>query len=73
MGRIDEAIASGEIANRLNANLGPGAAFNLGMAYILKARYADAIKLVELASARYRAIPPRLHPGGRLRRKRTVR
>ena len=57
MGRIDEAIASGETANRLNANLGPGAAFNLGMAYILKARYADAIKLVELASARYRGNP----------------
>lgn len=53
IGRIDEAIVSGEIANRLNANLGPGAAFNLGMAYLLKARYADAIKLVELASARY--------------------
>ena len=54
---FDEAIASGETANRLNANLGPGAAFNLGMAYILKARYADAIKLVELASARYRGNP----------------
>jgi class 3 adenylate cyclase/TolB-like protein/Tfp pilus assembly protein PilF len=57
VGRIDDAIVSGEIANRLNANLGPGAAFNLGMAYLLKARYADAIKLVELASARYPGHP----------------
>ena len=44
-------------SNRLNANLGPGAAFNLAMAYLLKARYADAIKLVELASARYPGHP----------------
>lgn len=57
IGRIDDAIVAGEVANRLNANLGPGAAFNLAMVYLLKARYADAIKLVELASARYPGHP----------------
>jgi adenylate cyclase len=56
-GRIDEAIAAAETANRLNANLGPESALNLGIAYLLKRRYADAIKLLEVARIRYPAYP----------------
>ena len=56
-GRIDEAIAAAETANRLNASLGPETALNLGIAYLLKRRYADAIKLLEVARIRYPAYP----------------
>jgi adenylate cyclase len=56
-GRTDEAIAAAETANRLNANLGPESALNLGIAYLLKRRYADAIKLLEVARIRYPAHP----------------
>jgi adenylate cyclase len=56
-GRIDEAIAAAETANRLNANLGPESALNLGIAYLLKRRYADAVKLLEVARIRYPAYP----------------
>ena len=46
-GRIEEAIATAEIANRLNPNIGPEAALNLGIAYLLSGRYADAVRLLE--------------------------
>jgi len=56
-GRIDDAITAGETANRLNANLGPESALNLGIAYLVKRRYADAVKLLEVARIRYPAYP----------------
>jgi tetratricopeptide (TPR) repeat protein len=56
-GRIEDAIAAGEVANRLNNNLGPEAAFNLGLAYLLSRRYLDAIRLLEAARARHPAYP----------------
>jgi tetratricopeptide (TPR) repeat protein len=56
-GRIDEAIAAAELAYRLNSNLGPEAAFNLGLAYLLSRRYPDAIKLLEAARIRHPTYP----------------
>ena len=56
-GRIDEAIAAGEFAIRLNANIGPEAALNLGLAYLLSRRYADAVKLLEAARVRHPVYP----------------
>jgi len=56
-GQIDESIAAGELAGRLNGNLGPEPALNLGLAYMLKGRYADAVKLLEAARTRYPAYP----------------
>jgi len=38
VGQIDESIAAGELAGRLNGNLGPEPALNLGLAYMLKGR-----------------------------------
>ena len=38
-GRIDESIAAAELAMRLNVNIGPEAALNLGLAYLLARRY----------------------------------
>jgi len=54
-GQIDESIAAGELAGRLNGNLGPEPALNLGLAYMLKHRYADAVVLLEAARTRYPA------------------
>lgn len=56
-GRADEAIAAAESAMRLNANIGPEAALDLGLAYLLAGRYADAVKLLEAVRARYPAHP----------------
>ncbi len=55
-GRIEESIATAEIALRLNPNIGPEAALNLGIAYLLKGRYADAVKLLEAVRAAFRPI-----------------
>ncbi len=52
-GQIDEAIAAGELAGRLNGNLGPEPALNLGIAYMLKGRYGDAVKVLEAGRVRY--------------------
>jgi adenylate cyclase len=56
-GRIDESIATAEIANRLNPNVGPEAALNLGIAYLLRGRYADAVRLLETVRSRFPAYP----------------
>jgi class 3 adenylate cyclase len=56
-GRIDESIAAAEFAVHLNPNIGPEAALNLGLAYLLSRRYADAVKLLEAARIRYPAYP----------------
>lgn len=52
-GRVDEAISSAEFATRLNDNLGPEAALNLGLAYLLSRRLPDAIRLLQTARTRY--------------------
>lgn len=57
IGRIDESIAAAEAAMRLNVNIGPEAALDLGLAYLLSRRYADAVKLLEAARARYMSYP----------------
>jgi TolB-like protein/Tfp pilus assembly protein PilF len=56
-GKIDQSIASAEFARRLNDNLGPEAALNLGIAYLLASRFSDAITLLETARARYPSYP----------------
>lgn len=56
-GRIEESIATAEIATRLNPNIGPEAALNLGIAYLLSGRYADAVRLLEAVRARFPAYP----------------
>ncbi len=56
-GDIDGSIAAGELAMRVNANVGPEHALNLGIAYLLKKRFADAVKLLENARIRYPAYP----------------
>lgn len=56
-GRIDESIASAEFAARLNSNVGPEASLNLGLAYLLARRHADAIRLLEAARNRYPTYP----------------
>jgi TolB-like protein/Flp pilus assembly protein TadD len=56
-GDIDGSIAAGEQAMRLNGNVGPEPALNLGIAYLLNGRYADAVKLLETARIRYPAYP----------------
>jgi adenylate cyclase len=56
-GDIDGSIAASELAMRLNANLGPEAALNLGIAYLLKGRFADAVKLLEAERIRYPSYP----------------
>jgi class 3 adenylate cyclase/TolB-like protein/Tfp pilus assembly protein PilF len=56
-GRIEGSIAAAEFAVHLNPNIGPEAALNLGLAYLLSRRYADAVKLLEAARARYPAYP----------------
>lgn len=56
-GRIDESIAAAELAMRLNVNIGPEAALNLGLAYLLSRRYDDAVRLLEAMRARYPAYP----------------
>lgn len=56
-GRIDDSIAAAESAIRLNVNIGPEAALDLGIAYLLDRRYADAVRLLEAARARYPAHP----------------
>ncbi len=56
-GRIDESIATAETAIRLNVNIGSEAALNLGLAYLLAHRYADAVRLLEAARARYPTHP----------------
>ena len=56
-GRIDESISAAEAATRLNVNIGSEAALNLGLAYLLNHRYADAVRLLEAARARYPTHP----------------
>jgi adenylate cyclase len=56
-GRIQESIAAAELAGRLGGSLGPEAALNLGIAYMLNRRYADAIKLLEATRTRYPNYP----------------
>jgi TolB-like protein/Tfp pilus assembly protein PilF len=56
-GRIDESISAAEAAIRLNVNIGSEAALNLGLAYLLSHRYADAVRLLEAARARYPGHP----------------
>lgn len=56
-GDIDGSIAAGELAMRLNANVGPEHALNLGIAYLLKKRFADAVTLLENARIRYPGYP----------------
>jgi TolB-like protein/Tfp pilus assembly protein PilF len=56
-GRIDESIAAAEAAKRLNVSIGPEAALNLGLAYLLAGRYADAVRLLEGQRIRYPAYP----------------
>ena len=56
-GRIDDSIATAEAAMRLNVNIGSEAALNLGLAYLLSHRYADAVRLLEAARARYPTHP----------------
>jgi class 3 adenylate cyclase/Tfp pilus assembly protein PilF len=56
-GRIEESIAAAELAMRLNVNIGPEAALNLGIAYVLNRRYADAVRLLEAARARHPTYP----------------
>ena len=54
-GRVDQSITATEAAMRLNANIGPEAAFNLGIAYLLAGRYDDAVRLLEQQRTRYPA------------------
>ena len=56
-GRVEGSIAAAEFAVHLNPNIGPEAALNLGIAYLLDRRYADAVKLLEAARTRYPAYP----------------
>jgi class 3 adenylate cyclase/Tfp pilus assembly protein PilF len=56
-GRVEESIAAAESAARLNVNIGPEGALDLGIGYLLARRYADAIKLLEAVRARYPAHP----------------
>lgn len=56
-GRIADSIAAAESAQRLDANIGPEPAFNLGMAYLLAGRYDDAVRLLERERTRYPAYP----------------
>ena len=56
-GRIEESIATAELALRLNVNIGPEASLNLGIAYLLNRRYADAVRLLEAARARHPTYP----------------
>lgn len=56
-GDIDGSVAAGELAMRLNGNVGPEPALNLGIAYLLDKRYADAVRLLEAARVRYPAYP----------------
>jgi adenylate cyclase len=56
-GRIDESIATAEAALRLNVGLGPEASLNLGLAYLLNGRYADAVRLLEAQRTRYPNYP----------------
>ncbi|WIM12060.1 MAG: Adenylate cyclase [Enhydrobacter sp.] len=56
-GHIDQSIEAAELARRLNDDVGPEAALNLGLAYLLARRYSDAITLLETARARYPTYP----------------
>jgi class 3 adenylate cyclase/TolB-like protein/Flp pilus assembly protein TadD len=56
-GRIDESISEAEVAARLDVNLPPDAALNLGIAYLLARRYTDAVQLLEAARLRHPAQP----------------
>ena len=56
-GRIDDSIATAEAAMRLNVSIGPEASLNLGLAYLLARRYADAVRLLEAQRARYPTYP----------------
>jgi class 3 adenylate cyclase/TolB-like protein/Tfp pilus assembly protein PilF len=56
-GHIDQSIATAEAALRLNVSMGPEATLNLGLAYLLDKRYADAVRLLEAQRSRYPAYP----------------
>ncbi len=46
-GRTEEAMQSMETENRFNPHLGPGDFMELGLAYYLRDRYEDAIRILE--------------------------
>ncbi len=56
-GRIEESIAEAELAARIDVNLPADAALNLGIAYLMARRYADAVQLLEAARLRNPAQP----------------
>jgi class 3 adenylate cyclase/TolB-like protein/Tfp pilus assembly protein PilF len=56
-GRIDDSINAAELAMRLNVSIGPEAALNLGIAYLLARRYTDAVRMLEAMRARYPSHP----------------
>jgi class 3 adenylate cyclase/TolB-like protein/Tfp pilus assembly protein PilF len=56
-GHVEESVDAAEFAMRLNVNMGPEAALNLGLAYLLSRRYGDAVKLLEAARTRHPAYP----------------
>ena len=56
-GRIDQSISAAELAMRLNVNIGPEAALDLGLAYLLARRYTDAVRMLEAMRARYPGHP----------------
>lgn len=56
-GRLDDSIAAAEFSGRLNSNFGPETALNLGIAYLVNRRYADAVRLLEVTRTRYPGYP----------------
>jgi len=53
LGHIDEAVATGEEAFRLNPNPRLGSVFSLGLAYYEAKRHADAVRVLERGAARF--------------------
>ena len=50
---------------RLNVNIGPEPALNLGLAYLLSGRYADAVRLLEAARIALSRLSDARLPAGR--------
>lgn len=53
LGRIDEAVRTGEMALRFEPNARVSAIFHLGLAYYEARRHADAVRVLEQGIARY--------------------